>query len=151
MSPKALQPSYSALPKPLALVFVPRAPIYISPPPEVPWTPQSGGEHSSSSEALLKKPGLKLFIKIALDPYSTCHLINLGDRCLPQQRAQKVFHILLQSLGKDEKSDLVYSHSYLTESHPFSPEIGTDPDPPTHLPRCPPPPSGSQSSGGCHV
>lgn len=48
-----------------------------------------------ASEAFLQKPGFKLLIKVALDSKSTCHLVNLGDRCLSQQWAQKFFHILL--------------------------------------------------------
>lgn len=47
------------------------------------------------SEAFLKKPGFKLLIKVAFDSKSTSHLINLGERCLSQQWAQKFFHILL--------------------------------------------------------
>lgn len=51
---------------------------------------------SWASEALLQEPGFELLIKVALDPKGTGHLIDLGDRCLPQQWAQKIFHILLQ-------------------------------------------------------
>lgn len=57
---------------------------------------------SWASEALLQEPGFELLIKVALDPKGTSHLIDLGDRCLPQQWAQKIFHILLQGLGEDD-------------------------------------------------
>lgn len=55
----------------------------------------AAGADRQASEALLKEPGFKLLIKVALDSKSTCHLINLGDRRLSQQWAQKFFHILL--------------------------------------------------------
>lgn len=69
---------------------------------------------SWASEALLQEPGFELLIKVALDPKGTGHLIDLGDRCLPQQWAQKIFHILLQGLGEDDGSGLV--------RRPFPPE-----------------------------
>lgn len=56
---------------------------------------------SWASEALLQEPGFELLVKVALDPQGTCHLIDLGDRCLPQQWTQKIFHILLQGLGRE--------------------------------------------------
>lgn len=52
-------------------------------------------------------------IKVALDPKGTGHLIDLGDRCLPQQWAQKIFHILLQ--GPNVPLHLP-DHSHLTVS-----------------------------------
>lgn len=68
---------------------------------------------SWASEALLQEPGFELLIKVALDPKGTGHLIDLGDRCLPQQWAQKIFHILLQ--GPNVPLHLP-DHSHLTVS-----------------------------------
>ena len=62
-----------------------------------------------------------MLVKVALDPQSACHLIDLGDRRLPQQWAQKIFHILLQGLGEDNKSSPVRKLSPVEDSHPFSP------------------------------
>lgn len=82
---------------------------------------------SWASKALLQEPGFELLVKVALDPQSTRHLIDLGDRYLSHHWAQKIFHILLQGLEEDDKSDQV-RHSPLTDPHPLSPErIRTQP------------------------
>lgn len=109
-------------PKPSALVSVPPLSLLLQQPPPSSWDPRDSSLRgmlswrllSWASEALLQEPGFELLIKVALDPKGTSHLIDLGDRCLPQQWAQKIFHILLQGLGEDDGSDLV--------RRPFSPE-----------------------------
>lgn len=97
-------------PKPSALVSVPPLSLLLQQPPPSSWDPRDSSLRgmlswrllSWASEALLQEPGFELLIKVALDPKGTSHLIDLGDRCLPQQWAQKIFHILLQGLGEDD-------------------------------------------------
>ena len=102
------------LQKPSALVSVPPLSLLLQQPPSS-WDPQDCSLRGTlsrrllswASEALLQEPGFELLIKVALDPKGTGHLIDLGDRCLPQQWAQKIFHILLQGLGEDDGSGLI--------------------------------------------
>lgn len=108
------------LQKPSALVSVPPLSLLLQQPPSS-WDPQDCSLRGTlsrrllswASEALLQEPGFELMIKVALDPKGTGHLIDLGDRCLPQQWAQKIFHILLQ--GPNVPLHLP-DHSHLTVS-----------------------------------
>lgn len=103
-----------------------------------------------ASEALLQEPGFELLIKVALDPAGTGHLIDLGDRCLPQQWAQKIFHILLQGLGKMMDQPVRDPSSRGSCPSALKGQNWTLTYPPTFT-QMSPPPSGSQSSDGSCV